>query len=333
MDRFKHVIGMPHFKFIPPAVLLFSLPMLQQAGLLTGSFVFAIGTTLIYSIMAIGFAFLLGYAGLASLGTAGFVGVGAYIAYFAVEVYGLPFSAALLITLLVSGLLGVIVGFISLRIEGIYLALLTLGLSEILRNTFLSLKATIKINLNSLKLFGNTVGEQEIYFVIAAILIVLLMITTNLINSPIGRALVSVKNSPSAAQAMGISLVKYRVLAFAVCTMYAAIAGLLYMMYVRNITASSSPLFTVLTSLNILGAVVIGGAKSLWGTMFGVFLIYGVQSGFFSKIPFFVQNPAFITMITGALIVVIVMYYPGGLAQMALRIKRKIKSKSAEKAV
>lgn len=81
-----------------------------------------------------------------------------------------------------------------------------------------------------------------------------------------------------------------------------------------------------ITSLNILGAVVIGGAKSLWGTTFGVFIIYGLQSTLLSKIPFFVENPAFITMITGLLIILIVMFFPGGIAQMMGNLMKKRKT-------
>ena len=92
---------------------------------------------------------------------------------------------------------------------------------------------------------------------------------------------------------------------------------------------ADSTLLSMATSLNILGAVVIGGAKSLWGTTFGVFVIYGLQSTFLSKIPFFVENPAFITMITGLLIILIVMFFPGGIAQMVGNLVQKRKSSKA----
>lgn len=68
----------------------------------------------------------MGYSGLASLGTAGFVGIGAYIAYYFMQVYGAPFGIAFIVTVMISLFSGVLVGFISLRIEGIYLAILTL---------------------------------------------------------------------------------------------------------------------------------------------------------------------------------------------------------------
>ena len=327
-EKVRQLLGIPLTQYLIFAVVLAAFPLLAQAGVLTSSFVFAVGNTMIYAIMAIGFCLLMGYSGLASLGTAGFVGIGAYIAYYFMQVYGAPFGAAFIVTVMVSLFSGVLVGFISLRIEGIYLAILTLGLSEILRNTFISLKSTIKLDMSKVRLFGVKIGEDQVYLLIL-VLFVALLITSNLIRSPIGRALLSVKNSTSAAQAMGISLMKYRVLAFVISTVYAAIAGLMYMMLLRNMTTSTSTLLSMATSLNILGAVVIGGAKSLWGTTFGVFIIYGLQSTFLSKIPFFVENPAFITMITGLLIILIVMFFPGGIAQMVGNLVQKRKSSKA----
>ena len=139
--------------------------------------------------------------------------------------------------------------------------------------------------------------------------------------------MLAMKNSTSAAQAMGISLMKFRLLAFVIATVFAAVAGLMYMIFVRTMTTATSTLLTLTTSLNILGAVIIGGAKSLWGTSFGVLIIYGIQSMFLSKIDFFQKNPAFITMLTGVLIILVVMFFPGGFAQIALQVKLWFKKK------
>ncbi len=320
----KKIYNIPAFQFLIFGIIVAIIPLLSNAGLISSSFVFAIGNTLIYAIVAIGFCLLLGYSGLASLGTAGFIGVGAYVTFYFMQGLGVPIIVAFIMTVIIAGIIGVIVGFISFLIEGIYLAILTLGLSEILRNLFISLKPTIKIDLDKVKLFGIQVGDTGIYYLILIVFVILLCITANLIDSPIGRALVSTKSSSVAAQAMGINIIKYRLLAFIISTIFAAIAGLLYMLYVRNLTTSSSTLLSMATSLNILGAVVLGGAKSLWGTTFGVFLIYGIQSMFLSKIQFFAENPAFITMVTGALIILIVMFFPGGIAQMVTMLKAKI---------
>ena len=195
----------------------------------------------------------------------------------------------------------------------------------------MALKATIKIDITNVCLFGVNVNENAVYLLITFTFIVLMLLTSNLIRSPIGRAMIAMKNSTSAAQAMGISLMKYRLMAFVISTINAALGGLLYMLYVRNMTTSTSTLLTLTTSLNILGAVIIGGAKSLWGTAFGTFAIYGLQSMFLSKIQFFTENPAFITMVTGLLIIVVVMFFPGGFAQMVLSLRGWIRKRGVER--
>ena len=312
-------------------VILAVIHLLSMAGIVSNSLVFAIGNTLIYAIIAIGFCLLLGYSGLASLGTAGFIGLGAYSAFYVVQEMGMPYLAALVVTLAVSIGIGVVVGFISLRIEGIYLAILTLGLAEIIRNLLMALKSTIQIEIENVRLFGLLMDTRGGYFLILLTFAVLFLLTANLINSPVGRAMLAMKNSTSAAQAMGISLMKYRLLAFVISTVFAAIGGLLYMMYVRTMTTATSTLLTLSTSLNILGAVIIGGAKSLWGTTFGVFIIYGIQSMFLSRIPFFIENPAFMTMVTGVLIILVVMFFPGGFAQIAMQAGQWLKGKGGKK--
>lgn len=244
---------------------------------------------------------------------------------------GAPYLAALAVTLAVSIIIGVIVGFISLRIEGMYLAIMTLALAEIIRNLLMAIKATIKIDITNVCLFGVNVNEKAVYLLVLASFVVLMILTSNLTRSPVGRAMLTMKNSTSVAQAMGISLMKYRLLAFVISTVYAAMGGLLHMMYVRNMTTATSTLLTLSTSLNILGAVIIGGAKSLWGTAFGTFIIYGLQSMFLSKIQFFVDNPAFITMVTGVLIILVVMFFPGGFAQMVVMFSAWVKKKNVER--
>lgn len=322
----KQVASMPLSQILLFVVIFSALQLLASKGIIPNSFTYAIGNTLIYAIVAIGFCLLLGYSGLASLGTAGFIGVGCYVAYYTMESFGMPYIVAFLAALLVSVIIGVAVGFISLRVEGLYLAILTLGLSEILRNLLMAIQATIKIDIANAKLFGVQLSDGGAYMLVLLTFAVLVWLTSNLINSPTGRAMLAMKNSTSAAQAMGISLMKFRLLAFVISTVYAAIGGLLYMMYVRVMTTATSTVLTMTTSLNILGAVIIGGAKSLWGTTLGAFIVYGIQSMFLSKIPFFQENPAFITMLTGLLIVVVVMFYPGGLVQLFGQLGRSIKT-------
>ena len=324
------VLRSPLGQLLVFVIVLSAIQFLNLQGMISSSFVQAVGNTLIYSIVAIGFCLLLGYSGLATLGTGGFIGIGTYLAYYIIQEYELPFATALVLTIAAAVVIGAVVGFISLRIEGIYLAILTLGLSEIIRNLLMVIKSTIKIDVDHVRLFGTKISPTGVYFLILAVFTVLMWLLFNLIDSPTGRAMLAMKNSTSAAQAMGISLMKFRLMSFVISVIFAAVGGLLYMLFIRTITTSTSTLLTLTTSLNILGAVIIGGAKSLWGTTFGVFIIYGLQSMFLSNIPFFRENPAFITMVTGVLIILVVMFFPGGFAQIVSQLWAGAKKRLAK---
>ena len=317
----------PTFSFAIFALVLVLMQVLSKAGLVSSSFVTAIGTTVIFCIVALGFCLLLGYSALASLGTAGFIGIGAYSAYYCLVEWDLTIGIAFVVAILAAFVIGIIVGYISLRIEGIYLAIVTLGVAQIIKEVLSAICDTIKIKGADLTLFGNEalkLKTDHVFYILVGIMFVLMVITQNLMNSPTGRAMLAMKNSTSAAQAFGISLLRYRLLAFIISIIYASVAGLLYMMYVRYVSNSSSTLFTLSTSLNILGAVIIGGTKSIWGTIGGTFIIYGIDKMFLQDISFFRENPTLITLFCGILVVVVVMFYPGGLAQLVMELKYKV---------
>ena len=309
------------------ALVLMAMQLLSGAGVISSSFVSAIGSTLIFVIVGLGFCLLLGYSALASLGTAGFIGIGAYAAYYCLAQWGLTIGMAFVIAIAASLIIGVIVGYISLRIEGIYLAIVTLGVAEIMKEVLSAICDTIKLKGAQIMLFGMEtlkLKTEHIFYGMVLILFLLMFVTHNLMNSPTGRAMLAMKNSTSAAQAFGISLLKYRLLAFIISIVYAAVAGLLYMLYIRYVSNSSSTLFSLSTSLNILGAVIIGGTKSIWGTVGGTFIIYGIDKMFLQDIAFFRENPTLITLFCGVLVILVVMFYPGGLAQLVLEIRYKL---------
>lgn len=309
-----------HLHFLLFGIIMCIVGYLAVKKMLPYSWSSAFATTFSYAIASVGFCLLMGYSGLASLGTGGFIGIGTYAVHYVMTEAGLPFFLALLIALAVAVVIGVIVGFISLRIEGIYLVILTLGLSEILRNLYVVLED--RINLSKLVIFGRNIPRQHAIYVVMVALVVVMMLTHNIINSPTGRAMLAMKNSTSAAQAMGVSLMKYRLMAFVICTAYAALSGVMLMITVRSAMASDGTgFYALITSLNILAAVIIGGFKSIWGTVFGTFVMYGMQTVLFNRIEFLAQNPVIITFVSGVLVIVVVMFYPGGLAQLLLEAK------------
>lgn len=324
----------PYFKFIMFGVALFILQSLSAAGVLQFSFGLALTQTMIYSIVAVGFSYLLGYAGLASLGTAGFVGLGAYtVSIFLRNYTSVPYLVVLLIVLLISLIIGIIVGFISLRIEGLFLAIVTLGLSEVLYQVFLNGGVlTGGPNGTNLRGYPNIFGLQldrtMTMYMVLIFLIALLIVTYNLINSPTGRAMLAMKNSTSAAQAMGISLMKYRLLAFVLSTMYAGLAGALFMSFVRYTDPYS---YTIMFSLNILAACIFGGTRNLWGVMAGTLLVFGLVPMFLQDVTFLRTNSWLFNVIIGGLLILIVLFYKGGVVQLFTNIKYRFK-KSVERA-
>lgn len=331
MSRKNNLLKHPLGQFVLLGIALLVVNFLSQAEILPKSLSTAVASTIIYAIIAIGFCLLMGYAGLASLGTAGFAGIGAYGAYYGFQELGLSFVGSLILSVGVAIIIGLIVGFISLRIEGMYLAILTLGLAEILFEVFLNLKQMPMISSRKITFFYEKLDTTGKYTLITVMFVLLLWLTSNLINSPTGRAMLTMKNSTSAAQAMGISVLKYRLLAFVISTVYAAIGGMLYIMLTSAISTSSSTFLSLSMSLNILGAVVVGGARSLWGTSIGALLIFGIQSIFLINVPFFVENPEFMGLVSGILLVVVVMFYPGGLAQLFYEIKGKFRKLNAKR--
>ena len=325
------------------AVVLLMLNELAKSGIVESTFVGAINSTLIYCIISIGFCLLLGYSSLASLGTAGFFCLGANITYMALVEWDISIFFTFVIAIAVALVVGAVVGYISLRIEGIYLAIVTLGIAQIIVEIFKAVNNdSIKLKREHITWFnieyvkGSGVDPRlttdDIYFLMVVILFVLMLITSNLMNSPTGRAMLAMKNSTSAAQAFGVSLLKYRLLSFIISIIYAVIAGIMFMMSEKYVSHSGTE-FTLSTSLNILAIVIIGGMKSIWGAVFGTFLIYGIESMFLINIPFFRDNPDFIDLLCGVLVIVVVMFYPGGLSQLVLEIRlwlKKLRTKIRE---
>jgi branched-chain amino acid transport system permease protein len=328
--QIKKIKQSPVFGILIFLIAMISIRLLGNVGIMRQSTIDFISLVLIYSIVGLGFSLLLGYTGLASLGTAGFIGLGTYIISFAFANAGLPYMFAFLLGLIIAILLGTIVGFISLRIEGMYLAIITLGLSEIFIEIFK--KATQITNgqnglqVENFSFFGFLEGanalayRNAIYFIILGVLVIFMIAFINIVNSPTGRAMLSIKNSTSAAQAMGISVLKYRLLAFVLASITAVVGGMLYMPYFEF---TEPGIWNLGISLNILAAVVVGGSKSIWGVTLGTFIIFGLRDIVLKQIPFFQQNGNAVFFFTGALVILIVMYYPGGLIKLFDSLWRK----------
>ncbi len=324
----------PYFGFIVFGSVMLIAMILRNYNLITISVINAIVLTMVYSIISLGFSLLLGYGGLASLGTAGMVGLGTFMLGYLHSQLQLSLFYTILISLGAAIAVGLVIGFISLRIEGMYLAIITLGLGEILRQFFISYDTFTGgysgTSFREFTLFGKLFisGDASyfntVYIIITVMFVLAMIATLNIIKSPTGRAMLAMKNSDSAAQSMGISLMKYRLLAFVISTVFAVIGGILYIMHTKF---SYPPQWNLNFSLEILAAVIVGGAQSIIGIVLGVFLIFGLNMAVLNYIPFFSNNPALIVILNGVLIILVVMYYPGGLSRLIQSAYWKIKAR------
>jgi branched-chain amino acid transport system permease protein len=271
----------------------------------------------------LGLNLLLGWSGLISLGTAGFMGLASYISAYLTVDMGLPFEVALLAAILIPTLIGVLVGLVSLKIEGLYLAIATLAVSEILRKTFEEFdqftgafsgkSAKFPVLFNSFQL-----DRATMYYFIVFVLIIIMLITYNLVNGQMGRALNAMRGSEAAAQAMGVNLLKYRLVAFALATMFASVSGVLYVHFIRYSYPSS---WTLKLSLDFLAMIVIGGVRSIYGTVLGAFIVFAVPDLFLKQIPYFNQLSY---TLNGILIILVIMFYPNGIIMIFKDIKNLV---------
>ncbi len=277
----------------------------------------------IYTVVALGLNLLLGFSGLISLGTAGFVGFGALtMGIFLTR--GFPFEVAVLIVLVATAIIGGVIGLFSLKVDGIYLAIATLFVGEI----FLQIFTTVPIfggnaiQIGTIRLFGFwdlsmiKQWDRSILFLILTVAMVIIMIIMhNIIHSKTGRALMAMSRSEHAAQAMGISLLRYRLIAFITASLFAAMGGILYSLYFQSVTTSE---WNLNVSLIIIAMVVVGGFKSIYGTFIGAIIIYGVPTLILQNI---FGDVGYI--FSGILIIIVIIFYPNGLGYVGYSIKAK----------
>lgn len=301
----------PYFRYILFGVFLTLFPIAASIGLIPSSFTTLMGSVLIYSVVGLGLNLLLGYSGLISLGTAGFMGLGAYVAGYLSTKMNIHFILALIVALFIAALIGVLVGFVSLRVAGVYLAIATLCVSEILRKTYEELEWLTNgfsgLNGTYPIIFGVKLDRSSTYILVTIVLVLVMMLTHNLVNGQLGRALHAMRGSEVAAQAMGVNLLKYRLIIFAIASAYAALGGVLYIHFIRF---SAPGTWIMMLSLNVLGAVVIGGLRSIYGTVFGAFIIFAVPDMVLK--PLFGEIDGLAYVFTGVLIILVIMFYPAG---------------------
>lgn len=324
MEKLKLFVKSQYGKYIIFGIILGLAPTMQQLGILQSSTIIVLGTVMFYAIVGIGLNVLLGYSGLISLGTAGFMGLGAYISAFLTSDLGLPFLLSMVISVTIPLVIGLIIGLISLRIEGYYLAIATLGVAEIFRQVFVEFEIVTGgfsgKNASYPTLFGFLeLNRQHTYLLITLVLVLILILTHNFIHSRTGRALLTMRGSEAAAQAMGINILRYKLIAFGVATLYAGIGGVLYVHFIRFAYPSG---WNLTLSLQILAVIVIGGMRTISGPIVGAFIVFGVPELILKQLPVIGNIDGLAYIFTGILIIIVILFYPQGLMEVGKDLKK-----------
>lgn len=281
---------------------------------------------LVYSIAGLGLMVLAGFTGLASIGHAAFLGVGAYVeAYLSTR--GWPFPLAMAVAALLSAAVGVVVGLPALRVKGIYLAIATLSFGFIVEEVLARWESVTKGNAGmtvpSPQLFGAELGSAEaFYFIALAACTVITLMVINLMRSSTGRAFIAIRDSEVSAQSMGIHLAGYKTLAFALSAAIVGVAGALYAHKLRFISPDQ---FNIVQSIDLLLLVVVGGVGSIHGAFLGaIFLITMPQLISVGKDwlpPAIGQASGLQAVVYGAVLMAFVLFEPMGLYGRWLKVR------------
>ncbi len=272
----------------------------------------------IYGIIGLGLMLLSGYTGQVSLGHAAFLAVGAYTHALLVGA-GWPFVLSLAVAGTLSAAAGVIVGLPALRVKGIYLAIATMAFGFIVEEILARWESVTGGNsgkqVGPPEFFGyKLVSTAEFYYLCLVIAVLATLGVLNLLRSPTGRAWVAIRDSEVSAQSMGISLARYKTIAFAVSAFLAGIAGALYAHKLRFLSPDQ---FTIIQSIELLLMIVIGGLGSVHGAFFGAaFLISLPQAIVWLRdyLPDSVANATGLQpTVFGLILIVFILYEPFGI--------------------
>lgn len=252
-------------------VLLFAIPAMPVIG--SGYYLRLIIGAGITVIACLGLNILTGYCGQLNVGQSAFMMVGAFTSGMLDAFWGWPFWASVVPAGLAAAGVGVVFGIPSVRLKGLYLALTTLGAQIILTWIFLyGITVTAAgFDVRPARL-GSLVFDtpQKFFYVAMAFTVFMTFVAKNLMRSKLGRAFIAIRDNDRAAEGMGIDIFRYKLLAFAICTFYAGVAGALLVHYMMWAQLES---FTLQDSVWYVAMIIVGGLGSIEGTVFGVLFI------------------------------------------------------------
>jgi branched-chain amino acid transport system permease protein len=288
--------------FVIMTVLLLLVP-------LTGLYPFFVMQGLCFALLACAFNLLIGYGGLLSFGHAMFLGTGGYVTAHALKVWGAPPELGILVGIAASAGLGIITGLVAIRRQGIYFAMITLALSQLIY--FIYLQAPFTHGEDGIqgipqgRLFGifDLSKPTILYYVVVAGFLFGFLVIFRAINSPFGEVLKSIRENEQRAISLGYKTDHYKLLAFILSGTLAGFAGSLKVFVVQN--ASLSDVEVGMSGLIVLMTLV-GGLGTVFGPVIGAFIIVATQQ-------YLAGFGSWVTVIQGSIFVACVLTFRRGI--------------------
>lgn len=294
------------------AVLALALPFVLEGNRFLA---FVFGMVMINVLWASGMNLLYGYVGLMPLMFAGIAGIAAYAMVHLTRTLGWSFWLALPVAAIGAALVGVLLGLPSLRLKGFYFTLCSLVIQTVLTLAFIFFPQFTNgdTGLNQIAPPGWFGGKPlaGLWFdlVLAVAAVAGVALCAWLVPTRLGRRFIAIREDDVLAATLGIDVVRNKIIAFFIVSLYAAIGGCMYAPYVGFISPRA---FDVLTSLNIWLFVAFGGRGTIFGPILGAVLL--------APIPFLLQElQAFKDVLSGVLIIVVTLALPGGIVGELLR--------------
>jgi branched-chain amino acid transport system permease protein len=270
----------------------------------------------IFSILSLSVNLLSGYTGQFSIGHAGFWAIGAYTSALLTTNLHYSFWIGLPAAGFVAMIFGLIIGIPAIRVSGVYLAVVTIAFGLIVQTLLFNLEGLTGGAHGIYAIPRPSLGRwqfhsrEEFYWLVLAVLLLLVAVAVRLMNSYVGRAFIAIREDELAAQAIGIHTTYYRVVAFLMSAFFAGLAGSLYAHYLRYINPEA---FGIIISINILMMVIVGGLGSIPGSILGAIVVY--------LLPEFLRflGHAYY-MVFGALVIAMLVFLPNGLIDVLDRL-------------
>ncbi len=264
---------------------------------------------LCFALFACAFNLLLGFTGLLSFGHAAFFGSGAYVAGWFIKAQGWPLELAMVAAMAVAAILGVLFGLVAIRRQGIYFAMITLALAQMVY--FICLQAPFTGGEDGLqgvprgKLLGLLALDSDtvMYYVVALIFVACFLAIGRIVTSPFGQVLKMIRENEPRAISLGYEVDRYKLLAFVLSATLAGLAGAL-----KTLVMGFATLTDVHWSMSgeVILMSLLGGVGTFFGPVFGSGIVIALQDTLADKVG------AWVTVIIGAIFVVCVLAFRKG---------------------